>query len=67
VADAQPPRAILGLPDGRELVVTPGTLLPDARLVVMAVGRDMVQIAEVTPVGDHADVVSRTLTPMYPR
>ena len=67
VADAQPPRAILGLPDGRELVVTPGTLLPDAHLVVMAVGRDMVQIAEVTPVGDHADVVSRTLTPMYPR
>ena len=26
--DTQPPRAILGLPDGRELVVSPGTLIP---------------------------------------
>lgn len=67
VADAQPPRAILGLPDGRELVVTPGQLVPDAGVVVMAVGRDMVQIVEVTAVGDHATAASRTLTPMYPR
>jgi hypothetical protein len=61
VPDAQPPRAILGLADGREVVVTPGTLLSDPRLVVMAVGVRTVDLAQVQPSGDHADVTTRTL------
>ncbi|MBN1334345.1 MAG: hypothetical protein JXB39_00130 [Deltaproteobacteria bacterium] len=61
VPDAQPPRAILGLADGREVVVKPGTLLPEPHLVVMAVGAHTVELAEVRPMGDHADVVTRTL------
>ena len=67
VVDAQPPRAILGLPDGSEAVVKPGSLLPDVGIVVLAIGKDQVQIAEVTAEGDHARVVTRTVTSMYPR
>ena len=63
--DTQPPRAVLGLPDGTEAVVEPGTLLPEARLVVLAVGRDGVHVAEVIPRGDHARIESQTLQPMY--
>jgi hypothetical protein len=66
VPDAQPPRAILGMADGKEAVVTPGTLLPDARIVVLAVGRDVVQVAEVTPEGDHARVATYLLQALYP-
>jgi len=61
VPDAQPPRAILRLADGREVVVTPGTLLPDPHIVVMAVGTRTVDLAEVRAAGDHADVATRTL------
>ncbi len=66
VTGAQPPRAILGLADGTEMVVEPGTLLPDARLVVLAIGRDAVQVAEVVPEGDRARVESRVLSALYP-
>jgi len=61
VPGAQPPRAILGLPGGTEVVVTPGTMLPDAGVVVMAIGSDSVDLAEVRPAGDHAVVQGRTL------
>lgn len=66
VPDAQPPRAILGLADGSEHVVTPGTLLPAASIVVLAIGRDAVQIAEVTPAGDHATIETRVVQALYP-
>lgn len=65
VPDAQPPRAILGLPDGTEEVVQPGTLLPAARIVVLAVGRDAVQVAEIIPAGDHARIETQTIRPLY--
>ncbi len=61
VPGAQPPRAILGLPGGTEVVVTPGTMLPDAGVVVMAIGSDSIDLAEVRPAGDHAVVQGRTL------
>jgi hypothetical protein len=66
VADAQPPRAVLGLADGKEIVVTPGQLIPEARVIVLAVGRDRAQIAEVTPEGDHATVRASMLEALYP-
>lgn len=66
VPDAQPPRAILGLGDGREEVVWPGKLLPDAGVVVLAVGRDAVHIARITPDGDHARVETELLQALYP-
>jgi len=65
LVDAQPPRAILGLSDGTEKVVEPGTLLPEAGLVVMAIGRDAVQLAEVVPKGDHVRIESHVVQPMY--
>jgi hypothetical protein len=61
VPGAQPPRAILGLPGGQEVVVTPGTMLPDAGVVVMAIGSGSIELAEVRPAGDHAVVEARTL------
>lgn len=66
VVDAQPPRAILGMPSGDEQVVQPGTLLPEVGVVVLAIGQDVVQVAEIVPVGDHARVDTRLLTSMYP-
>ena len=63
--DTQPPRAILGLPSGQELVVSPGSMVPDHGLVVMAVGRDSVQLAKVDARGDSAAVSTVTLSALY--
>jgi hypothetical protein len=64
--DVQPPRAVLGMPDGREIVVQPGALLPEQGVVVLAIGRDAVQIAHVTPQGFYAKVETETLRALYP-
>jgi len=66
VPSAQPPRAILGLGDGTEVVVRPGDLLPEAGVAVVAIGADAVQIVEVVPSGDSATLVPRTLPALYP-
>jgi len=63
--EVQPPRAVLALADGREVVVTAGDLLPDQRIVVMAVGRHAVQIAEITPQGFYAEVRTQTLPLLF--
>lgn len=63
--DTNPPRAILGLPDGREVVVSPGTMLPELGVVVMAIGRDRLQVARVEAIGDHAAVTELTLDAQY--
>jgi len=65
VSDAQPPRAILGFPDGREIVVSPGRLLPDDGLVVLSVTPHQVQLARIDAEGDHAVVSSTTLQSQY--
>lgn len=65
VPNAQPPRAILGLPGGEEIVVTPGSMVPDAGLVVLSIGPDAVQLARVQASGDHADVEAFTVAPQY--
>jgi len=61
----QPPRALLGLPDGREIVVKPGTMVPEQGLVVIAIGENSAELARVTPAGDHATVQSLTLRSQY--
>jgi hypothetical protein len=61
----QPPRAILGLPDGEEIVVTAGEMVPKHNVVVMAVGQDRVQLAQVSPSGDHAQVSELVLVAQY--
>jgi hypothetical protein len=40
-------------------------LLPEAGIVVLAVGRDAVQVAEIIPAGDHARVETRILEPLF--
>jgi hypothetical protein len=64
--DLQPPRAILGLPDGREQVVTAGAMVPEQGLVVLAIGRDAVQIAKITPNGYSAVVDTETVRVLFP-
>ena len=63
---AQPPRAVLGLPGGEEVVVAPGSMLAEAGLVVMTIGEGRVELAEVEPAGDHAIIRSVVLTAQYP-
>lgn len=66
VASAQPPRAIIGLPSGEELVVSPGSVLASEGLVVMAVRDGVVELAKVTPNGDHAVVTPVLVSAQYP-
>jgi len=61
----QPPKAVLGMPDGEELIVTSGSMLPDVGIVVIAVGKDMVQLAHVIPEGDHAEIETKILNAQY--
>jgi hypothetical protein len=64
--DVQPPRAVLGLPDGAEIVVQPGTFIVEHRLVVIAVGRDVIQLSKVTPQGFYAKVETETIQSLFP-
>lgn len=63
--DTQPPRAVLALGAGGEVVVEPGTMVPSAHLVVLAIGREAVQVARILPEGDHARVETAVLWPFY--
>ncbi len=63
--NTNPPRAILGLPDGQERVVSPGTMLPEHGLVVMSIGPDSMQVAKITAQGDHAAVQSISMSAQY--
>ena len=65
VPRTQPPRAVLGLVSGEEVVVEPGSFVPDARVVVLAVGSDAVQVAYVEPHGDRTHVRTETLLPLH--
>lgn len=65
VDGASPPRAILGMPDGTEVVVKAGDLLPDAGVIVLAIGNGVVQLGRVQPSGDHAQVESVFLSAMF--
>jgi len=63
--DEQPPSAILALPDGRRIVVSPGDMVPERGLVVMAIGKERVQLAEISSRGDHASVTPIELSAQY--
>lgn len=66
VPGATPPQAVLGLSDGSSEVVRAGDMLPDVGVVVIAIGKDRVQLAQVKAAGDHATVESIQLNAMYP-
>lgn len=66
LVDVQPPRAILGLTDGSERVVQAGAILEDHKLVVMAIGRDVVQLARVVPQGFYARVDTQDVRSLFP-
>jgi hypothetical protein len=62
---AQPPRAALGLPDGSEIIVSPGSMLPEPGIIVISVSADKAQLAKVEPQGDHAKIETMTLFAQY--
>lgn len=66
LTEVQPPRAVLGLPSGKEIVVQPGAMLPDERLVVLAIGRAGVQVAHILPDGYATRIEPITLPALYP-
>jgi len=63
--DVQPPRAVVALPDGTERVVQPGDFVPEHRLVVLAIGRDAIQVAHVEPTGWNSRVQTQTLRSLF--
>ncbi|MEL6348294.1 MAG: hypothetical protein AAFV53_34610 [Myxococcota bacterium] len=63
--NAQPPRAILGMPDGTEHVITPGKMLPNYKVVVMSIGPNAAELAYILPSGDHAAVQTVSLQKQY--
>ena len=65
VPRASPPRAILGLPNGKEIVVNPGAMVPELGLVVIAIAPGSAELARIVPVGDHATIQSMTLQAQY--
>ena len=65
IPQAQPPRAILGLPSGEERVVSPGSILAEQGLVVMAVTGDRVTLARIEAAGDHARIETLEITAQY--
>ncbi len=65
IPNATPPRAILGLPDGREVVVNPGSMVPDMGLVVVAIAPNSAELARIAPAGDHATIETMTLRAQY--
>ena len=65
VPQAFPPRAIIGLPDGTETVVSPGSMLADHQVVVISIGASNIQLAQVSSRGDHAAIAPITLFSQY--
>ena len=65
IPNASPPRAILGLPNGEEVVVNPGSMVPDLGLVVVAISPGSAELAKIAPAGDHATIESVTLRAQY--
>lgn len=66
IPNAQPPRAILGLPSGQEVVVAPGSMLATEGLVVMSISAGRVQLAKINAAGDHAQIDALEITAQYP-
>lgn len=67
VNNTLPPRAVIGLPDGTEEVVQPGAMLPDQSLIVMAIGKDVVEFAQVVPDGVQARVETQIVKALFPQ
>ena len=63
--ETNPPRAILGLPTGEEIVVNPGTMIPAHRLVVTSIGPRTTDLVLIEPEGDHTAISSISLQTQY--
>ena len=61
IPSAVPPRAILSLPDGKEIVVKPGQMVPEVGLVVLSIEAGKVEISRVESAGDRATVHNEVL------
>jgi len=59
--DAQPPNAVLRLPNGDKALVEAGEMLDDAGLLVLAIGDKVVKLVKVTKHGWYARVETAVL------
>ena len=60
-----PPRAVLMLPSGEEIVVKAGMLIPEFNMIVLAVGTKSATLVRVSGAGDTSDMEPLRLTPLY--
>ncbi len=63
--NAVPPRAILALPSGKEIVVKPGQMVPELGLIVLRITAQNVEIAKVEHDGQQASVHTQILQSQY--
>lgn len=61
LSEANPPRAVVVLPDGSEEVVRPGSMLPEAGIVVLSIAKDVVEISEIETQGMYASIRTRSI------
>ena len=61
LSDTTPPRAVVVLPDGTEEVVRPGSMLPQAGVVVLSIAKDVVEISEIEAQGMYASIRTRSV------
>lgn len=61
LSDATPPRAVVVLPDGSEEVVRPGSMIPQAGVVVLSIAKDVVEISEIESQGMYASIRTRSI------
>jgi hypothetical protein len=58
--DANPPRAILMLPSGQEIVVKAGQMVPDAGVVVLSIQAGRVEVIRIEP-DEHGAVAENQI------
>ena len=60
-----PPRAVLRLPSGEEMVAKAGMLIPKYNVVVLAVGTNSATLVKISGAGDTSNMEPLNLTPLY--
>ena len=63
--EGSPPRGVLGLPSGEEIVVTAGSIIPEHNLVVWAVGTKSATLVKISANGDTSKMEPLHLSPLY--
>ena len=63
--EGSPPRGVLRLPSGEEIVVSAGRIIPEHNLVVWAVGTKSATLVKISAQGDTSTMEPLYLSPLY--